>query len=224
MSRSGNGFTRTSFDWLQGIRDHNDTEWFDEHRDTWHSHVRGPFAALLEELSAALAGTSMPLQGGADTMFRINRDLRFTDDDRPYNESVSGLVTPHGTKDESGPLLYLSLAADGGAVGGGLHRPTASALRPVRERILEEPAVLDDALAALAEVDAELDRSRRVKTMPRGFADAADHRHADVIALTQLVAMRPLPVTAFLEDTAIDRILEFADAVKPLYRLLGHDV
>lgn len=224
MSRSGNGFTATSFDWFEGLHANNDTEWFDEHRDTWESHVREPFVGLLEELGAALAGTSMPLRGGSQTLFRINRDLRFTDDPRPYNEQVSGLLTPAGTKDESGPLLYLYVGRDGGGVGGGMHRPKAARLKPVRQRMVDEPERFDEVLAALAAVDADLDRERAVKTMPRGFADAADHRHADVIALTQLVAMRPLPKQAFLDDTVVDRVVAFADGVKPLYRFVGHDV
>jgi uncharacterized protein (TIGR02453 family) len=224
VSRSGNGFTETSFDWFAGLRADNSTEWFAAHRDTYEDYVREPFVGLLEELTVALSGTSMPLRGGPRTMFRINRDLRFTDDPRPYSEQVSGLLTPNGTKDESGPLLYLMVGADGGMVGGGMHRPKAAALKPIRQRILDEPERWDDVVIALHAVDADLDRSEAVKTMPRGFAHAADHRHADVIALTQLVAFRELPKTAFLDDTVVDRVLEYADGVAPLYRFIGHDV
>lgn len=107
MSRSGNGFTDRSFAWFEGLRADNSTDWFDEHRDTYADHVRDPFVALLEELSVALSGSSLPLRGGSQTMFRTHRDLRFTDDPRPYNEQVSALLTRDGTKDEAGPLLYL---------------------------------------------------------------------------------------------------------------------
>lgn len=224
MTRSGNGFTEKTFSWFAELRANNDTTWFNAHRETYERYVRDPFAGLLEELTVALAGTSMPLRGGSQTMFRINRDLRFTDDPRPYSEQVSGLLTPNGTKDESGPLLYLMVGEDGGMVGGGMHRPKAAALKPVRQRILDEPERWDDVMAALRAVDADLDRSDAVKTMPRGFAGAADHRHADVIALTQLVAFRELPKTAFLDDTVVDRVLEYADGVTPLYRFIGHDV
>lgn len=224
MSRSGNGFTELSFEWFADLAANNSTEWFDSHRDTYESHVREPFVALLEELTVALADTQMSLRGGSHTMFRINRDLRFTDDPRPYNEQVSGLLTPGGTKDESGPLLYLTVGVDGGMVGGGMHRPKAAELRPVRQRILDEPRRWDEVLEALHAVDADLDRSQAVKTMPRGFAGAADHRHSDTVALTQLVAFRELPKAAFLGDTVIDRVLEYAEGVRPLYRFLGHDV
>lgn len=217
MSRAGNGITDTTFEFLTGLAANNDKAWFDEHRDTWHSHVREPFATFLEDLSMRLAGTELPLIGSAQTMFRINRDVRFSNDKRPYSESVSGLLTPAGTKNEGGRLLYLELGADGGRIGGGMHRPNATALKPIRRRILDEADEFDGVLAALDDADMGIDRSDQVATMPRGFADASQHRHAEVVRCTQLLAMRPIPKSAWLDDTAVERAAGAAGALVELY-------
>lgn len=68
-------------------------------------HLQDPFEALLEGVTAKLAGTEIPLKGGRQTTFRMNRDVRFSNDKRPYHEHVSGVLTPSGTKAEAAGVL-----------------------------------------------------------------------------------------------------------------------
>jgi uncharacterized protein (TIGR02453 family) len=220
MTQAENGFTQASFTWFEGLQENNDKDWFDAHRKTFHSHVRDPFAAFLERLSDALADTPLPLRGSRKTMFRIHRDLRFTDDKRPYQEHVSGLLTPDGTKNAHGRILYVELGAGGGRMGGGMHRPKAKDLKPVRERILAEPDAVDALLATLDAHGLTIDRSDQVATMPRGFADHADDRHADLVRCKQLLAMADLPKTAWLRDEAVERAVHVAIGLAALYDFL----
>lgn len=150
-------------------------------------------------------------------MFRINRDVRFSADKRPYSESVSGLLTESGTKGESGRLLYLALDATGGRIGAGLHQVSAAALRPVRQRMIDHPDEVDRLLETLSGVDVAIDRSEKVATMPRGFGDHEASAHADLVRCTRLVAMRPLPRSCWLDDTVLDRSVEAAEALVELY-------
>ncbi len=215
------GFSDATFAFLRGLRDNNDRDWFAAHRDAWASEVRDPFAGFLEEVTERLAGGPMPLVGGRATMFRLQRDLRFSKDKRPYSESASGLLTLSGTKDEGGPLAYLELGPDGGRVGGGLHRPSSSDLAPVRQRILDEPEAFDAVLAALGTVGMAIDEESKVKTMPRGFTAHRDHRHAEFVRCQQLVAMRPLPVAAWLDGRVVGLVVEAVErGLLPLYRFL----
>lgn len=123
MSRAGNAVTERTFAFFDELAENNEREWFHAHKQTFEEYVRTPFAEFLEELGARLADSKLPLRGGAQTMFRINRDVRFTEDKRPYSESVSGLLASSGTKAESGRLLYLELNADGGASAKACTRP-----------------------------------------------------------------------------------------------------
>jgi uncharacterized protein (TIGR02453 family) len=114
-------FTPRSFELLEELDQNNTKEWFAQHRDEFQMQVREPFAAVLEDLTERLSGTDIALKGGADTMFRQARDVRFSPDKRPYSVTVSGLLTPTGTKNEGGRLAYVELTADGGRIGGGMH-------------------------------------------------------------------------------------------------------
>lgn len=222
MPTPSSRFTTDTFAFLSGLRDHNDREWFAARRDVWAASVRDPFTGFLEVVSDGLSGGPLPLRGGAKTMFRIQRDVRFSKDKSPYSTSASGLLTRDGTKAEEGPLAYVELGPDGGRVGGGLHRPRASDLTPVRQRIFNEPEAFDDVLEALSSVDASIAIERQVKTMPRGFQDHRDHRHAEFVRSKDLLAMRPISVEAWLSGDAVGQVVEFVEqGLKSLYDFIA---
>lgn len=216
MSASGNGFTEMTFRWFRELTENNASSWFAENRGTFQANVEEPFEHLLEDVTRRLAGTAVPLRGGAATTFRINRDVRFSADKSPYATHRSAVLTTSGTKGESGGLVYVQLAADGGLLAGGLYKPATAQLDPVRQAIVEDPDRFDAVVAELASRGHHLDRSEAVKTMPRGYTDYADRPYADHLRLKQLVVMQTLPKATWLDDSITDRVCDFAVGVAPL--------
>lgn len=216
MTAAGSGFTRRSFEFLRGLADHNEASWFHAHHDEYRETLEEPFADLLENVSGRLAGTPTPLRGGRETMFRINRDVRFSADKSPYRCEVSGLLTPSGTKTESTGLVYVQIHPDGGMLAGGLYQASATRLQPLRRRMLEHPRQFAAVVSSLAESGRKLDGSDSVKTMPRGFAEHAEHRWANAVRLKQLVVREDLPMSAWTDDTAADRVVAFAADLRAL--------
>jgi uncharacterized protein (TIGR02453 family) len=220
MTKGRVRFTNRSFELLEDLAQNNNKQWFTQHRHEFNEQVREPFGDFLEILTEQLSSTEIALQGSADTMFRQARDVRFSADKRPYSVSVSGLMTPSGSKREGGRLAYVELEADGGRIGGGMYQPSAKELEPVRRRIINEPGEFDLVLGMLSKGDLALEQSSALKSMPRGFSDYANHRHADVIRLKQLLAMCTIPKAAWLDNTAIDRATEAVRALQSLYDLV----
>ena len=216
MSAHGNGFTETSFRFLSDLAANNDSAWFRANRETFERAVDEPFVSLLEEVTGRLAGSEVPLRGGAGTTFRMNRDVRFSHDKSAYSLYRSGLLTPGGTKTENAGLVYVQLSADGGLLAGGLYKPPTPALAPLRQSMLEDPNGFSTVLQRLREAGHELDTSDAVKTMPRGYAEHADHPLAGYLRLRQFVVMHPLPRQTWLDDTVADRVASFAIGVAPL--------
>ena len=132
-------FTRKSFELLKELEENNNKDWYDEHREDFETYLRSPFAEVLERASDRLDETATPLIGSARTMFRQNRDIRFSKDKSPYNTQISGVMTPSGTKAEKSGLLYLQLDATGGMLACGFYQLRASELAPIRDRMLEKP-------------------------------------------------------------------------------------
>ena len=216
ISANGNGFIKASFTWLSDLESDNTTTWFHEHREGYTRLVELPFIELLEDVTGRLRGTAVPLQGGRATTFRINRDVRFSSDKSPYNTTRSGLLTRGGTKAESGGLVYVQLDATGGLVAAGLYKPPTARLEPLRQSMLDDPDAFSRLVSQLRTAGHELDRSEVVKTMPRGYAEHADHPLAEHLRLKQLIVNRELPRSCWLDDTVAERITEFAISVAPL--------
>lgn len=111
MIDDGLNFTPKSFDLLERLESNNEKAWYNEHRKEIDTYIRKPFAlALALELATErLEDTEVPLAGGAKTMFRQNRDIRFSKDKSPYSTHVSGLLTPSGCKAEKDGVVYIHL-------------------------------------------------------------------------------------------------------------------
>lgn len=217
------GFAAASFEFLEGLEQNKTREWFDERRTLFKQALHEPFARLLEDASDRLRTADVALSGGEHTMFRINRDVRFAADKSPYSTHISGLLTPSGTKSESGGLVYLQFASDGGMAAGGLYKPTPARLQPLREAVVEDPDAVLEMVEALRNRGRELDHSEALKTMPRGFAEHADHPQADLLRLKQFVVLLPLPRAAWLDGSIADRLVTFTQDIAPLLRFVRQE-
>lgn len=214
------GFTDRSFAFFEGLAAHNDREWVHANADILEDAVDAPFVEVLAALSDRLGDAEVALRGSRDTMFRLNRDLRFTKDKAPYNTHRGALLTPTGAKDEDGPLRYLHLDAGGGFAFCGWHAMEAGELEPMRRRILDRAEAFDDVLATLRDAGLDLDRDDALKSMPRGLKGEAAHRHAEVMKLKSLGTRRALPKVAWTSGDVIDRVERMARATMPLLAFL----
>lgn len=77
-------FDAQSFAFLETLAAHNDRGWFTANKAVFTTRLEQPFVHLLETLSNRLADASRPLSGSKATVFRMNRDVRFSEDKRPY--------------------------------------------------------------------------------------------------------------------------------------------
>lgn len=202
-------FTEKSFDLLEGLEENNDKDWYDEHREDFEAYLQAPFADVLERASDRLSETATPLVGSAKTMFRQNRDVRFSKDKSPYNTQISGLLTPAGTKAEKSGLIYLQLNASGGMMACGFYQLKASEIAPIRDQIVEQPKAFSAVLKDLTAAGISLSDEDKLKTMPRGYEDYSDHEHANYIKLKSLVAQTSLPKSAWLKGDVLDRLVEY---------------
>lgn len=133
------GFTTKSFAFFEDLGANNDRAWFTEHKRAFEEDLRLPFLDLLERLTERLQGAEVVLCGNPKTLFRMNRDVRFSKDKSPYRRSVSAFMTPSGAKSEGDGLLYLTIDAAGGFAAVGWHDLSPAALRLLRISEVEQP-------------------------------------------------------------------------------------
>lgn len=203
-------FTPTSFELLEGLAANNEKAWYDAHRDDFEACVRQPFAMALELATERLAETNVPLAGGPKTMFRQNRDVRFSSNKSPYSTHVSGVLTPSGTKAEKEGLLYLQLESSGGLIACGFYKLNAAELGTIRDRIIDQPEMFACVLKDLEAAGLSLSDEDKLKSTPRGYEAYSDHDYAEFLKLKSFVTQVCLGRGAWLDGDIVDCMVEYA--------------
>ena len=221
MRALGPRFTEEAFTFLRDLAANNNREWFNERKTRFQSVLEAPFLDLLETLTNRLEDAPVALRGGAKTMFRMNRDVRFSKDKSPYKTAVSGLLTPTGTKSEGDGVVYVELGADGGFAAAGFHKLSPKELGPKRDLVLAHPERFTAAVASLRDAGFGLATGDSLTTMPRGYEPHAEHDLAWALRLKSFIAMDQIPKSAFLEGEAADRIEALARATTPMFILFS---
>src|SRR2546426_4402178 len=96
------GWPKPALQFFHGLKRDNSKAFFEAHRQVYEEQVRQPMEALLAEIERDL-GPEIEIK-----IFRLNRDLRFTPDKRPYKEHLASYLS---TARAGG--LYLQISADG---------------------------------------------------------------------------------------------------------------
>jgi len=195
------GFGPDTLAFLRELGEHNEKSWFDANRERYERWLRGPMQALVGELEGLF---------GPGRLFRPYRDLRFTNDRRPYKESVAATVGGRNAV----AARYLHLNAQHLFVAAGAHRLSGAALQSYRRAVEAETsgtelARIRDELAAKGYVLG----GTSLKRAPRGVS--ADHPRLDLLKHTGVTIQRAYPVGSWLydPDTVLPRVIEtFADA------------
>jgi len=209
-----------AFEFFAGLSANNNRDWYLANKPVYQSKVKTPFVSLLEEVSRRLAGETNALRGGAGTVFRLNRDVRFSHDKSPYKTHIAGLLTESGSKDPSAPLVYLHLDSSGGFFAAGLWQPDTDNLRDLRNRMIEDEAGFSQLVRSLADNGLQFDRSEATKMMPRGFSDFSHHPHSDYVKLKNLIVRADVPSDLWAEEKIVDAVVDFVLSASPLLKFL----
>ena len=104
--------------------------------------------SLVAAVSDALAARRIPLRGDPQrAMFRIQRDVHFSRDKRPYKTHAGATLTRDGGRLSPG-LLYIHIDPEGCFTAAGFWQPEPAALDAIRRAIAGKPAQFKRALSA----------------------------------------------------------------------------
>jgi uncharacterized protein (TIGR02453 family) len=143
------GFTQGTFDFLHGLKKNNNKEWFEKHRAEYEGELREPSKQLVGAMSAAFAEANIPLIADQrKSLFRINRDIRFSKDKSPYKTHIGIMFPLAGTKDDEWTGMYIGFEPEGKNdvkvyIGGGCHMPPGPYLKRIREKVATKYKELD---------------------------------------------------------------------------------
>jgi uncharacterized protein (TIGR02453 family) len=208
--------TNHSFELLGDLVRHNAREWYEANRDALREHVQEPFGAILQAAGERTKDLKVALSGGPQTMLRLNRDLRFSKDRRPYREQVSGLLTPSGTKEVGDGVVFVMMTPEAGRTSAGFYKTPTADLTRIRDRIIADPARFSEVIGGLRDHGLSLCDDDKLTTMPRGLGDHASLPHAESIRLKSFLVRLDLPKSCWIDGEVVDRIARHARHCAPL--------
>jgi uncharacterized protein (TIGR02453 family) len=180
-----------------------------------------PMLAIVARLSEDFAEFGPEFVASPKTsMYRIYRDVRFSENKAPYKTHVAASFPTRGLPKHEGAGLYFHVSADDVWVGGGMYSPPPQALQSVREHISANSKrlrTLVESPAFRREIGAL--EGERLQRVPRGFPK--DHEAAEYLKFRQFLAGREFAPSFATAPRFYDGILGVFRRIAPLMRFLN---
>ena len=209
------GFGPQALPFFRALAFHQDRDWFQENKALYESDARQPMISLVETVSEAFAKAGVPLRGDAKSLFRINRDVRFAKDKRPYNRHLSAILSPDGTKMEQG-VFYVHIGLEGCFAGVAWWQPEAALLLAMRRAIATQPDKFRAMVKALKKNGLELDTEGCMKRTPRGFEHVTDADLFAAIRNRHFVVRHAIDPAGIHGPALVDELVDFTVHARPL--------
>ena len=213
---SFNGFGPDALPFFKALAFHQTKEWFDENRATYETQIKAPFGDLVEDLAAAFAKASVPLKGDRKaSLFRLNRDIRFSKDKSPYKTHAGAVLTRGGAKNDNG-LFYIHVAPDECFVAAGFYHPEPDDLTRLRRAIARAPKDYEKVMKGLDRVGIALRDDESLTRLPRGFETVTDPKVAAAVMKKSFIGSKPIAAARLAKPALIDDLVAFGKQALPL--------
>lgn len=206
----------------------NNREWFMANKSRYDA-IREEFidltAHIIDELSPLDPSIGHP--DAKKCLYRIYRDLRFTQDKRPYKTHISFFLSSYGIKrsGEAGYYLQIGLEDYGltgnCTLGGGIFMPDKDKLAAIRQEIFYNTdqflAIRNDKQYKKYFGDGYF-TTKILSRAPKGYPN--DWEHVDLLKYNDYCTMHEVPNDILLSDKFKDYVMKVFRASVPLNRFI----
>ena len=203
------GFEPAATQFFKELAANQTREWFAEHKAEYERLIKAPLGALVLAVTARLAATPLPLVGNPKrSLFRIERDVRFSTDKRPYKTNAGFILSRDGSKTSPG-LVYFHFAADDIFAAAGFYTPMPDDLQRLRAGMANDPEGWLAVRRGLAAQRLVPMTEGALKRLPKGYEDAPAAIHDD-LRLKSWAVSRPIPAPTAHSPALVEAIAELA--------------
>jgi uncharacterized protein (TIGR02453 family) len=214
-------FSKDTLSFLTRLKRNNRREWFNARKDEYDAVVRRPMLAILEQLAVDMRGVAPELHVSPKSMYRIYRDIRFSENKQPYKTHVAANFWPRDLGKGAGAGMYFHVSPDGVWIGGGMYAPDTQQLHRVREHIAANVTHFRSIVEAprfRRALDGGLE-GEQLQRVPRGFP--RDHDAADFLRYRQFLAGKEFPAGFAASPKFYGGVLDVFRTIAPLIRFLN---
>lgn len=210
-----------SLSFIGDLKQNNNREWFQANRKRYEE-ARKEFLAFLQALVNEI-GLFDPDLGPVEpksTLFRINRDIRFSKDKSPYKTNFGAYIRKGGKK--SGYAGYYFHVEPGECfIGGGVYHPESDVLKKIRQEIYENPEEFREIIenrkfrSAFGEM-----YDHQLKTAPKGFPK--DFEHMDLLRFQSYIVSTAMDDETMKGNSLLGETVDAYRMMYPLVRFINY--
>lgn len=206
---------------LADLDKNNNREWFLANKKRYEVAKKN-FAAFVDELIQRIAKFD-PAVGdltAKDCTFRINRDIRFSNDKSPYKNNMGAGISKGGKKMVSAGY-YFHLQPGNVFLAGGCWMPEGENLKKIRDAIDYDFEGFEKIVASkeAKKLFGELSDEGKLKTAPKGYPK--DHPAIEYLKHKSFVFYQQLNAKEAGTDAFLDKVVVGFKAIKPLNDFLN---
>ena len=209
-----------TLDFLADLEQHNHKEWMDDNKKRYLLAKEQVIELIAEVIKKSMVFD--PSLSGVDpkkTLFRINRDIRFSNNKDPYKTNFGAALVEGGRKSGK-PGYYIHIKPGQNFAGGGLYQPSPEALGKIRQEIdyngKEIRAIIDS--EKFTKIYTKPYEEEKLKTAPKGYPK--DHENIDLLQLKHYVYMRDISNEEITSKDAVELIVNSFQALYPYNQFL----
>ena len=205
---------KEAFTFLKTLAANNNRDWFNDHKDQYkmlETEVKGFYQQLMEQMR--LHDEIERLK-----MFRIYRDVRFSNDKTPYKTHFAGSFSRAGSRLRGG--YYLRLKPGETFIAAGFWDPNKEDLFRIRKELEMDAAVFRKVIE-----EADFKKTwgsisgEELKTAPKGFEK--DHPDIDLIRKKQFIFVRNFKDAEVFNADFLNEINDSFKKIRPYFDLMS---
>ena len=216
------GFPNETVRFLNDVANNNSKDWFDAHRSDYEEFWVEPAKAFVDAVGESLRGLApieaQPRVNGS--IFRINRDTRFSKDKTPYKDHLDFWFW-EGERKRAVSGFYVRITPTQFGIGVGAHGFDKDRLAAFRAAVVDAEAgtALSKAVGSVEKAGWPV-KGSKYKQLPRGF-EAVDEHQERFLRYDALWCGEDVPIPASLHNR---RLIGYTMArwtkLEPLHRWL----
>ncbi len=211
---------------LTQLKKNNNKTWFDAHRAQYEA-ARIDFSNFIQLVIDALQKTDTSIAGltSKECLFRINRDVRFSKDKKPYKENFGAAISAGGRKSIYA-AYYFHCSPGNSFVGGGLWMPDPNHLKKIRQEIdynwEEFQSILKE--KSFKKIFGDLYQGAEISLSrtPKGYQE--DHPAIEYLKLKSFIAETKITDEEMTKSTLHKKTIAAFESLQPLFRFINRSL
>lgn len=207
----------STFQFLKELEANNDRDWFNKNKKRYQKEHESVIAFVDEFLGRMKQVDQITNESGKKSLMRIYRDVRFSNDKRPFDPRFAGSFARLKPQLRGG--YFFRFKPGETVIGGGFYKPESADLKLIREHIVQDAEPLRSVLESkgFKGTFGEL-MGEQVKTAPKGFDK--DHSEIDLLKFKSMYAFKSFTDEQVHADDFLDEAVKVYLDIRPFFDVM----